>query len=148
MGYQLHISRRKDWPDDGPSITFDEWMAVVDADPEFRLEGYVDRRLADGSVFRQPLAAWVGHPGLGKRDYAPVLDLVHGNVSAKHPDREFRCKMWRLAQTLNARVQGDDGEYYDRFGNPSLRAWIAQSYWLALFRHFSFKLIWGDAVES
>jgi hypothetical protein len=25
--------------------------------------------------------------------------------------------MWRIAQQLNARLQGDDGEFYDEFGN-------------------------------
>jgi len=35
--------------------------------------------------------------------------------------------MWQLAQILNARVQVDDGKYCERFGNPRLRAWIAQS---------------------
>jgi hypothetical protein len=56
--------------------------------------------------------------------------------------------MWRLAQALNAKVQGDDGEFYDCFGNPTPRAWTTQSYWLALLRHLGFKFIWGDPVGS
>jgi hypothetical protein len=148
MGYELHITRREDWPDDGPSISFDEWMAVVNADPELRLGGYVDRRLADGSVFRQPLAVWIAHPRIGESDGMGVFDLAHGTVRAKNPDREVRCKMWRLAQVLNAKVQGDDGEFYDRFGNPTLGASTTQSNWLALVRCIGFKMIWGDPVGS
>jgi hypothetical protein len=83
MGYELHITRREDWPDDGPSISFDEWMAVVNADPELRLGGYVDRRLADGSVFCQPLAVWIAHPRIGESDGMGVFDLAHGTVRAK-----------------------------------------------------------------
>ena len=46
MGYDLHITRRTDWPDDGSSITFDDWMAVASADPELRPDGYLGLPLA------------------------------------------------------------------------------------------------------
>lgn len=84
----------------------------------------------------------------GEAGGTPSLALIHGNVVSKNPDREFRGKMWRLAQALNAKVQGDDGEFYDCFGNPTPRAWTTQSYWLALLRHLGFKFIWGDPVGS
>lgn len=148
MGYDLHITRRTDWPDDGSSITFDDWMAVASADPELRPDGYLDMGLPAGGTFRQPLFVWACHPHYGEAGGTPSLALIHGNVVSKNPDREFRCKMWRLAQALNAKVQGDDGEFYDCFGNPTPRAWTTQSYWLALLRHLGFKFIWGDPVGS
>jgi hypothetical protein len=70
----------------------------------------------------------------------------HDNVAVKNPDREIRRKMWRLAERLGAKVQGDDGEYYDRFGNPTDDASKTRTYWPALFRHLGFALIWGDPV--
>jgi hypothetical protein len=152
MGYDLHITRKKNWDgwedEHGPEISFDEWTAVVNADSELRIEGYEDRRLPDKSIVRQPLAAWTAYSRY-RADYpGPALGLSHGNVTARNPDREFRCKMWRLAQALNAKVQGDDGEFYDCFGNPTPRAWTTQSYWLALVRHFGFRLVWGNPVGS
>jgi hypothetical protein len=152
MGYDLHITRKKNWDgfedEHGPEISFDEWMAVVNADAELRVEGYVNQRLADNSIFRQPLAAWTAYSRYRADDPGPALGLWHGNVDAKNPDREFRCKMWRLAQVLQAKVQGDDGEFYDRFGNPTRDASTTQNYWLALTRHLGFKFIWGDPVGS
>ena len=56
--------------------------------------------------------------------------------------------MWRLAQRLKAKVQGDDGEFYDRFGNPTPDASTTRSYWRSLLRHLGFKFIWGDPVGS
>src|ERR1700719_1876991 len=149
VGYDLHITRKADWPEpDGPEISYDEWMAVVNMDPELRIEGYVNVRLPDHSVARRPLAAWTAYSRYDSSGDMPALEFSHGNIAAKNPDREFRCKMWRLAQALNAKVQGDDGEFYDCFGNPTPRAWTTQSYWLALLRHLGFKFIWGDPVGS
>ena len=152
MGYDLHITRKKNWDgfedEHGPDISFDEWMAVVNADPELRIEGYENRRLADKSIVKQPLAVCTAHSRYTERDPGPALGYRHGNVDAKNPDREFRRKMWRLAQLLEAKVQGDDGEFYDCFGNPTRDASTTQSYWLALTRHLGFKFIWGDPVGS
>jgi hypothetical protein len=152
MGYDLHITRKKNWDgwedEHGPEISFDEWMAVVDADPELRIEGYEGQRLPDQSVFRQPLVAWTAHSRYRVDDPGPVLGLSGGNVEAKNPDREFRCKMWRLAQILKAKVQGDDGEFYDRFGNPTPDEAKTQNYWPALCRHLGLKFIWGNPVGS
>ena len=62
MGYDLRITRKADWPEpDGPEISFDEWMAVVNTGPELRIEGHVNVRLPDHSVSRRPLAAWTAY---------------------------------------------------------------------------------------
>jgi len=36
-----------------------------------------------------------------------------GNLSIKNPDEECLAKMRQIAARLQARVQGDDGEFYD-----------------------------------
>jgi len=37
MGYDLHITRRDDWSDQGHDITSDEWLKLIAADPELTL---------------------------------------------------------------------------------------------------------------
>ena len=50
--------------------------------------------------------------------------------------------MWRVAGRLGAKVQGDDGEYYDRFGNPTDAASKARAFLPAVVRHLSATFIW------
>jgi hypothetical protein len=38
MGYDLHITRRRHWPDEGDDITAQEWLAYVERDSELRLQ--------------------------------------------------------------------------------------------------------------
>jgi hypothetical protein len=120
MGYDVHITHRSDWPLNGEEITINEWLAIVAADPELRLDGYAQAPLPDGKVLRvddPTLAVWAGWPGHVEGEKMAPFYLADGNVSSKNPDDEVRRKMWRIAQQLNARVQGDDGEFYDEFGD-------------------------------
>ena len=49
MGYDVHITRRQNWSDpSGPVISLAEWVAVVESDPEMRLDGYAETRVPDG----------------------------------------------------------------------------------------------------
>lgn len=122
MGYDLHITRKKNWDgfedEHGPEISFEEWMAAANADPEFRLDGYLDTRRPDGSVFRQPLAVWTSWSRHRENGKMVPFAWSKGNVVVKNPDEEICGKMWRVAQVLKAKVQGDDGEFYDSSGNP------------------------------
>ncbi|MFH8370114.1 hypothetical protein [Streptomyces sp. NPDC018031] len=116
MGYDVHITRGTPWWDEaGEPITTREWAAVVAADPclepvpaaravapgqdavlEFRSEGLV--RLA-------------GHPA--GDTHGAWLHWRDGRVTGKNPDPALLGKMREIAGVLGARVQGDDGEYYD-----------------------------------
>jgi hypothetical protein len=153
MGYDLHITRKKNWDgfedEDGPEISLDEWIALVRADPEMRLDGFSEVRLPDGKNFRvdnPSIAVWTSWSHHGKAGDMAWFHHHGDNVAVKNPDREIRRKMWRLAERLGAKVQGDDNEYYDRFGNPTDDVAKTRSYWPALFRHLGFTLIWGDPV--
>jgi len=150
VGYDLHITRKADWPDDdGPVITFEEWIAVVDADPDLRLDGFCAARMPDGGILRlddSSIAVWTAYSRYRDRAGIAWFRWRDGNVNVKNPDREIRRKMWRIAQVLAAKVQGDDGEFYDRFGNPTFSAAFAQSFWLALARHLGLRSIRGDPV--
>jgi hypothetical protein len=123
VGYDVHITRKHDWFDDkGPEISLAEWLAVVDADPEMRLDGFAETRLADGRAFRtvrEGLSVWTAysqHDESGNKAWFLHLD---GRVTVKNPDDEILRKMWSIAQTLSAKVQGDDMEIYDSSGRES-----------------------------
>lgn len=80
-------------------ITADEWLAVVAADPELRIDE------ANGPYF----AVWAGTCSYPEGGWFSWED---GCVTTKHPDRAVLNKMLQLAAKLGAVVQGDDGEVY------------------------------------
>ena len=98
MGYELHITRKKRWSDtEGSSITPEEWLAVVQDDPELTIDE------ENGPYF----AVWSG-PG----EYPCWLDYSDGDLFSNYPTDEFIEKMVQLAKALGGKVQGDDGEVY------------------------------------
>ena len=98
MGYDLHITRRKDWVDDGNDITQQEWIYLVHNDPELYFEN-------EASPF---MANWKGD----SRYEDPWLSWSMGQIDTKSPDPLLIEKMIQIAEKLNATVQGDDGETY------------------------------------
>jgi hypothetical protein len=120
MGYDLHITRKQHWSDDnGPEIALAEWIAVVGADQEMRLDGVAETRVGGGSTLRiknEGLSVWTAWSRHSENRMA-WFSFHEGNVTAKNPDLEIRRKMWSLSQALSAKVQGDDGEFYDASGN-------------------------------
>jgi hypothetical protein len=128
VGYDVYITRAQHWSDnEGHQIAPEEWIAVVQDDPELALaEQY-------GPCF----ALW---SGTSKYRY-PWLDWYDGNVFTKNPDRKIVEKMVQLAQQLNATVQGDDGEVYTsgtalRWVGPNGNAYEQRTkrWWERLFR--------------
>lgn len=117
MGYDLYITRKDDWSDDeGRVITLVEWLAVVDADPDLRHDGYAETRTPDGNVLRieQPgLVVWTAHPDARQEGDLARLSYSGDRVVVKNPDPAFIEKMIQLAAQLDATVQGDEGEHYD-----------------------------------
>ena len=100
MGYELHITRAEFHAcNEGHEITADEWLRYVQSDPELCLVP------DNGEYFVQ----WSG-----KSKYPDLwLDWFHGNISTKNPDKAIVGKILQIAQALGARVQGDDGEFYE-----------------------------------
>lgn len=98
MGYDLHITRRRDWSKAGDDITAEEWLAHVKKDSELLLFTENGRNFA----------RWNGkseHPD-------PWLDWFKGCIYTKNPDAVLIDKMVAIAIELRAQVQGDDGEIY------------------------------------
>ena len=98
MGYDIHITRRKFWPDEGDDIALDEFVQLVRGDAEFRNPGENGEDYAD---WRSP-----------KSGYESWLSWWHGQIHTKNPEPEFIDKMVAVARELRAKVQGDDGEIY------------------------------------
>jgi hypothetical protein len=102
MDWEVHMTRADHWADSNQRpITADEWLAVVAADPELRIDEN------NGPYF----AVWSGpcsYPDGG------WFDWDEGCVKTKHPDRAILGKLLQLAAELGAVVQGDDGKMYTR----------------------------------
>ncbi len=111
MGYDVHITRGDWWDDDRERITDDEWTTVVERDPDLEITGEVSASTPAGETLtyrNELLAMWTAHPS-GE----PVpFDFRHGRVVVKNPDDSILAKMIEVAGSLNAVVQGDEGETY------------------------------------
>lgn len=113
MGYDLHITRSENWIDpDGPRISIDEWLALIDADPELDPRSEVTARLPDGEVLTLPmenLAVWTGHP----QAVEVPFHFTGGRISVPMGDTTALAKAHQIAAALDARIQGDEGEFYE-----------------------------------
>jgi len=110
MGYDVHITRKANWFEDGPDISASEWQAYIADDPEMTITGAAEAALPGGDVLRYQnslLAEWRKPTG-----QTAWFDFRKGRVVVKNPDEETVEKMKRVARALRARVQGDDGEFY------------------------------------
>ena len=117
MGYNLHITRREMWCDEGKDITVDEWIGIVENDPELSIDS------KNGLYF----AVW--KPRHMSEEY--WLDWFQGNIYSKNPDQALILKMIEISKQLRAVVQGDDGEIYndikEQQGKPIMKkkmSWI------------------------
>jgi hypothetical protein len=98
MGYDLHITRRNDWIDQGNDITFEEFVSHIRSDAEFTYPGELG---ADSADWRSPNSG-----------YQSWLSWSNGQIYTKNPEPEFIDKMVMVARSLRAKTQGDDGEVY------------------------------------
>ena len=115
MGYDVHITRAADWTDaEGAPITLDEWLAVVHADPDMRLDGVAEASTPGGTVRYENngLAVWTKYSGHEVNGNMAWFDYRRGRIVVKNPDEEIRAKMKQLAARLGAKVVGDEGEEY------------------------------------
>ena len=103
MGYNIYITRKEHWGDfGGIMITEDDWSALVDADPELRWN-------EENGLYN---ALW----GQGYHETPFWYDWDYGIIETKNPTRKGLQKMYTMADALNAKVQGEAGEYYDERG--------------------------------
>jgi len=116
VGYDVHITRAKEWYDSEKSpITLEEWHAYLTSDPEMRLDGYAEATTPEGATIRiesEGLAVWTRHSGNGLDGNMAWFDYRNGQIVVNNPDDEILDKMKAIAAALHARVIGDEGEEY------------------------------------
>ena len=114
MGYDVHITRAAHWAKSQSSpIALEEWLAVVNSDPEMRLDGVAEPSTPSGTLkyVNSGLAVWTGYSEHGVDGTTIYFDYRLGKIAVKGPN-EILAKMKQLATRLNARVFGDEGEEY------------------------------------
>ncbi len=121
MGYDLHITRKANWFDEGDDIALSEWEGIVESDPEMRLDNFAEATTTEGKKIRidaEGLAVWKAYSGHQEDGNKAWFYFYDGRITVKNPDMEIRKKMFALAQVLKARLQGDEGEFYGPEGGP------------------------------
>jgi hypothetical protein len=119
MGYDVHITRKKDRLDDHDLniIHLEEWKMLVANDPDMRLDNHAEAATFDGVLLRvesEGLSVWTKYSGDKLRGNRAWFDYGNGEITVKNPDQEIIYKMIEIAILLKARVEGDDGEIYER----------------------------------
>ncbi len=98
-GYDLHVTRKKDWADkSGPKITNSEWSEYLKSDKQIKSDKGLGK---DGYVVT-----------LASTRFPLFFDPKNGELYTTDPDKIAIEKLIEIAKRLNARVQGDDGEFY------------------------------------
>ena len=119
MGYEVYITRKDSWIDEeGDEISLLDWQQFVSSAPDLREDGYAEMDTPFGKLRTESegLTLWLGHSKFESQNYSVWFSYSRGNISVKNPDDETRIKMHAISQSLNARVQGEEGELYDKFG--------------------------------
>ena len=103
MGYDLHIIRSDDWTSAAEvPIDYAEWIAYAESDARLSQEGTLDLKGAEPS--EQPLYAFAN---------GPSIHWWRGHLVVSGADDAAALSLRPIAEALRARVQGDDGEFYD-----------------------------------
>lgn len=115
MGYEVHITRADEWIESRSSpITLDEWTSYVASDPEMRIDNHAALTLKGDvlSYENEGLAVWTAYSGHEADANMAWFDYNEGRIVVKNPDEEILAKIKQIAEALNARVIGDEGEMY------------------------------------
>ena len=117
MGYELHIVRKNDWNnfDEESDITLNEWLSYINNDSELEPTNSSDIKAGEEQFFNNKpgYCEWNAHSIYKETNARPWFAYWQGGISTKNPDDETVLKMLAIAEKLNARVQGDDGEFYE-----------------------------------
>jgi collagen type III alpha len=98
-------------PQDGKQtpIGYDDWLKVVEADPDLWMRTAAETKTASGKMLRyknKGMAVWTAHSKCKK----VWFDLRGGNVVVEDPDEATIEKMQAIASALSAKVRGADGK--------------------------------------
>jgi hypothetical protein len=110
MGYEVYITKKANWFDDGEEISKTDWENYVNLDKTMQIVSEVTSSLDDGlniSYGDSFLTKWIS-----PENNEIWFDFNDGNITVKNPTERDIIKMLEIAKQLNAKVQGDDGEFY------------------------------------
>lgn len=102
MGYELNIVRKKDWSNanEESNVSLEEWLKYAEQDNELTVS-------AEPNMFD-----WTNYPCI-QENGIPWFQYSNGYIRTKNPDISVIKKMLTMAQALDAKVQGEEGEFYD-----------------------------------
>jgi hypothetical protein len=107
MGYDISIVRYDG--EEAVEIPESEWLEYIKTDPELEMSKIANE---DSQYWEWNAHSQYQDPEGGR----PWFQYWRGRIYSKNPDEEVAAKMFQIATTLNARVQGQDGEFYDEDG--------------------------------
>jgi len=135
MGYDVHITRKAvSWDDasDDAAISLAEWQEYVANDPEMQpdeVTNPVSRTSQATDWDLMGASIWVPYSKNGRGDYYARFVHQGDRITVAQPDEEMLGKMLLVAYALQARVQGDDGEYFDEYNAQPVGPAQAGSTW-------------------
>ncbi|MEM1298286.1 MAG: hypothetical protein AAGH68_03325 [Pseudomonadota bacterium] len=115
MGYDIHITRRASWADDGDGISLEEWETFALTQPDIM---FPPVRAADGTVLFDSSLPGDVLLQLPSGEICPLF-WSEGNTSSTNPSGQVITRMHAIAMALDARVLGDDDEVYGADGRRS-----------------------------
>ena len=120
LGYDVHITRKSDWSDaEGDAIGREEWLDYVGGDKSLDLKGEAVLSNDQGQELKlkdETLTLWKDWPGRVEGKTEALMWHSSGNVMATNPDDAMLRKMFLIADALDGKLQGDDGEIYNSIG--------------------------------
>lgn len=111
MGYDLHITRADGWYEsEEKPIRADEWRRYVEASADMEMCGSSEATTPEGDTLRMDddgLAVWT------RPDGSECWFLYgSGEITVKNPDDGVIERMKQVAAHFDARIQGDESEFY------------------------------------
>jgi hypothetical protein len=108
MGYDLHIRRTR-----GRDSSLEEWEAYIERSDDLIPQPVIERsNPVSGEVMSMAapgMAGWTTHP----EGLSVIFDHRGSEIALKQPDEPTLTRMQEIAAAFGARIQGDDGEFYD-----------------------------------
>ncbi|WP_298348871.1 hypothetical protein [uncultured Dokdonia sp.] len=108
MGYELNIRRE----DDVNKISKNEWLVYLQSDSQFLQIEEFSTEMNNGESFT------ISTPNAGLWEFEKfsvpfTFSEKYGEITVKNPDEKIITKMIEVARSLDAFIEGEEGEIYD-----------------------------------
>jgi hypothetical protein len=117
MSYSITIVRRNRWDDidEESNITLQEWVDMVKTDPELEFPQDSDLTELNKDYYQSKpgYCEWNAHPNHKEPFARPYFDYYHGEITTQNVDDYSLLKAISIAEILNGKVIGQDGEFYE-----------------------------------